>query len=136
MRAHNASALWRGIGIVPLLALCATACTGWRVQRLAPESVFVARQPTKIRVTRNDGTRQILNHPTLVQDTLTGTGQRERAVPGTPLLTHRIAVSDVRSVETRELSPGNTVALLLGLGALGFGGYLALFLIACGGGCD
>ena len=133
---HLSPTLLRGIGVLLLIAPCATACTGWRVQRLAPESVLVAQQPTKILVTRTDGSRQVLHQPTVVQDTLQGTASQGTAAPGTPLGTARIALSDVRHVSTRELSPGNTLALLLGLGALAFGGYIAVLAIACSGGCD
>jgi hypothetical protein len=132
---HLSPTLLRGIGVLLLIAPCATACTGWRVQRLAPESVLVAQQPTRILVTRTDGSRQVLDQPTVVQDTLVGIGSRGTAAPGTPLPAageRRIALSDVRHVSTRELSPGNTLALLLGLGALAFGGYIALLAIGCG----
>jgi hypothetical protein len=141
MQPHGSANLWRGVGILLLIAPCATACTGWHVQRLAPESVLVARQPTKILVTRTDGSRQVLNHPTLRQDTLVGTASRGRAQPGTPLPDSgetRIALSNVRHLSTREFSVGNTVALLFGMAAVGFGGVLALFALSCSGGnyCD
>ena len=103
---HLSPTLSRGIGVLLLIAPCATACTGWRVQRLAPESVLVAQQPTKILVTRTDGSRQVLHQPTVVQDTLQGTAHG-RAAPGTPLPTERIALSDVRHVSTRDFSAGN-----------------------------
>jgi hypothetical protein len=139
MQRHDSANLWRGVGFSLLIAPFATACTGWHVQRLAPESVLVARQPTKVRVTRTDGSQQILNHPTLVHDTLVGTGSHGKTPPGTPLPVAgetRIALSDVRHVSTREFSVGNTFALLLGLGALGVGGFFALWAISCSEGCD
>lgn len=139
MQHHYSASLWRSVGFSLLIAPFATACTGWQVQRLAPESVLVARQPTKVLVTRTDGSRQVLNHPTLVYDTLVGTGSRRKTPPGTPLPASgetRIALSDVRHVSTREFSIGNTFALLLGLAAVGFGGFIALYAIECSGGCD
>jgi len=130
---HLSPTLLRGIGVLLLIAPCATACTGWRVQRLAPESVLVAQQPPSILVTRTDGSRQVLNQPTVVQDTLQGTAHG-RAAPGTPLPTERIALSDVRHVSTRSFSIGKTFGLLVGLGALAFGGLIAAYGIACSGG--
>jgi hypothetical protein len=132
---HLSPTLYRGIGILLLIAPCATACTGWRVQRLAPESVLVAQQPTRMLVTRTDGSRQVLNQPSVVQDTLQGTASQGTAAPGTPLGTTRIALSDVRHVSTRQFSPGNTFGLLLGMSALAFGAFIALLAISCSGDC-
>jgi hypothetical protein len=140
MQPHDSANHWRGVGFLLLIAPFATACTAWHVQRLAPESVLVARQPTKVLVTRTDGSRQVLNQPTLVQDTLVGTVSRGKTPPGTPLPAsgeRRIALSDVRHVSTREFSVGNTLGLMVGLGAIGVGGFLALWAISCGGsGCN
>jgi hypothetical protein len=129
------STFFRRIGILLLIAPWATACTGWRVQRLAPESVLVAQQPTRILVTRTDGSRQVLGHPIVVQDTLQGTTSQGTAGPGTPLPTERIALSDVLHVSTREFSPGNTFGLLLGVSALVLGVLVALLAIGCTADC-
>lgn len=114
--------------ILLFMNLFGTACQAWHTQRVAPESVLAARQPAKLRVTRTDGSRVVIENPLLRGDTLSGTqaargGQQDVRIP----------LTDVRQVATRGFSPGRTVGLGLGVVAGLFAALLAALAIACSG---
>lgn len=75
---------------------------------MTPQAAIEAKHPDQIRVARADGTKQVLHQPAVVGDTL-------RGAPGEGV----IPMSDVRVVETRHVSGGRTMLLVLagGLGA-------------------
>lgn len=116
----------RCAAILLLMNLSGTACQGWHTQRVAPESVLVARQPATLRVTRTDGSRVVIENPVLRGDTLSGTqaargGQQDVRIP----------LTDVRQVATRGFSPGRTVGLGLGVAAGLFAALVAAYVIGC-----
>jgi len=97
-----------------LLLVYLPACHSWRTETVAPQVVIEAKHPDQIRIVRADGTKQVVHQPAVVADTLRGT-------PGEPV----IPMSDVRAVETRRVSGGRTMLLVVG-GGLG----AALFVCA------
>jgi hypothetical protein len=92
-----------------VLASYLTACTSWRVQRLSPEQVLTAEQPTAIQVMRSDGTRVVLTQPEVSGDSLVGLTERGRL---------SIPLTDIASVALLKWDPVGTVGLMLGLAAL------------------
>lgn len=124
---HRNSDIGRSCAAVLLfMNLFGTACQAWHTQRAAPESVLVARQPAKLRVTRNDGSRVVIENPVLRGDTLSGTqaprgGQQDVRIP----------LTDVRQVATRGFSPGRTVGLGLGVAAGLVAAVVAAYVIGC-----
>ena len=93
---------------------------------MSPESLLATRQPTKLRVTRRDGARVVLERAALRADTLAGTGHGQGNQPEA-----RIPLAEVQEVATRGFSAGRTVGL--GLGVVAAAGALLLveFAIAC-----
>ena len=57
----------RFLACVPLLAF-ASSCTTWRSQSGKTQSIIEAEQPTRMRVNRTDGSRLVLENPTIVGD--------------------------------------------------------------------
>ena len=121
----------RRTGLLVVTILSGMGCYTWRVESLTPEAVLAAGQPTEVRVTRTDGSMIVVRDPVLRADSLTGAisrhGTREDA---------RIPLADVHQIATRQFSAGKTIGLVVGLAAGIYGGYVAVWLIACGSGCD
>ena len=104
------------IALIALLAC--TACTVWHVQAVTPDSV-TADRPKMLRVTRTDGSRVVVEHPTVRSDTLFGSirgGEEKISLP----------LREVRQLETGEFSSGRTIVGILIVGGLA----LAALLIA------
>ena len=82
------------------------ACQSWHAQRRDPVDLFSIHHPSALRLTRADGSRLVLRHPVLYADTLVGSywagGQDIEA---------RIALADIRTVETHRFSGARTVVL-------------------------
>jgi len=117
----------RGLAATCLITLlCGSACQAWRTERTAPESLLGIRHPTKLLVTRTDGTQLVLQHPVLRGDTLSGTRPRWTGQDEV-----RIPLTDVRQVATRGFSAGRTIGLGVGVVALAYGAFL-IAVAACG----
>jgi hypothetical protein len=87
----------RVIAAVLLLAYL-SACSSWRVENVSPQALIEAKHPTQVRVSRPDGTKQVLHHPSIGGDTLRGSVQ-EPAIP----------LDDVQTVETRHGDTGKSL---------------------------
>ena len=109
-----------------ITALCGSACQAWRTERVAPQSLLATRHPTKLRVTRTDGTQIVLDHPVLRGDTLVGTRPR-----WTGQAEVRIPLTDVQLAATRGFSAGRTIGLGVGVATLAYGAFL-IAVAACG----
>lgn len=122
MRNRKGISRLRQLVTCTVLASYLTACTSWRVQRLSPQQVLTAEQPTAIQVMRSDSTRVVLTQPEVSGDSLVGlTKGRRLSIP----------LTDVASVAVREGDTWKSVGLWLGLMALGvavFGVFLAIGL--------
>ena len=110
-----AFALWLGAS--------AGACTGWQTVQVSPEQLVSEQQPKKVRVTRQDGTRVEVDHPTVADDTLHGTIRRAtvttresmghgefspvtRTVGADSVTQAIIPLADVARIERRHVSEG------------------------------
>lgn len=93
----------RVVAAVLLLAYL-PACSSWRVQNLSPQALIEAEHPAQVRVSRPDGTKQVLHQPSIAGDTLRGSAQ-EPAIP----------LGDVQTVETRHGDTGKSLLLVGGI---------------------
>lgn len=122
--------LLAGVLVSPLLL----SCTSWRLQQISPAQLISEKQPSKIRVTRSDGTRIVLTQPRLSGDSLIGSaigyvsvvppegGARVGVSTAEPL---GIPLADVAGVSVRRTNAWLTSLLVLGVFAAGG----AVFLI-------
>jgi hypothetical protein len=103
------------------LAFVVAGCqvSHWRTMALTPEAV-TGQRPHEVRVTRTDGSRVTLFDPELAGDTLRGLTN-----PTSQLSVVRIAVRDVRTMETRHVKVGAST----GLSVLAILGTLVVTLI-------
>ena len=117
----------RFLACVLLLAF-ASSCTTWRSQSGDTQSIIEAKQLTRIRVNRTDGSRVVLENPTIVGDSLVGmTTDRQRSGS----IQYRLAVplDQIGAVETEEIDGGRT-ALATALAVLGAGALVAVIVAA------
>ena len=88
-------------------------CTGWHVESLSPGEVVERQQPREIRVQDRDGRRAVLYEPEVRGDSLVGyqdwSAKAERRA---------LALTEVKEVATRHVSPGRTAGLVLGISAV------------------
>ena len=82
-----------------LLLTYAPGCTTWRSQSGNTPSIIEAKQPTCIRVVRSDGSRFVLENPTIIGDSLVG---MLRPGPGS-VFRAAIHLHEIGAVETREI---------------------------------
>lgn len=108
-----------------LLACYLPACTAWHTQSATPQQVVATKQPRKLRVVRQDGSRIELLQPRIEGDSLVGTTGVSK--PGTPLPRVAIALADVKAVEVHEGDAGKTLVLV---GVVGLAMVVAGFLAA------
>ena len=120
-----------------LLAGQLAGCMHWQLQSLTPQQTLVQRHPVKVRVTTTGGTRQIIEHPTVVGDSLSGAGVRfgQRSVFAylllgllAPLVPRPViqegpvsfALTDVSKTEIRQVDvPGTLGVMALVAGTIG-----------------
>lgn len=113
----------RSAGLL-LIALGASACSGWQVQPVAPADVLQApKPPSAVRLRLHDDSRLVLEAPRLEHDTVWGMRAGARAP---------VPLGDISELSVRRFSPGKT----LGLVAVGVAGLFAVAAAACAsGGC-
>jgi len=92
------TALWLPVTIA--------ACRSWRAEPLNSVAPVAVRHPSAVRLTRVDGSRVVLRYPALVADTLVGSYS-----VGSQDAEARIALADIRALETRGFSGARTAAL-------------------------
>ena len=104
--------------------LLVTACHVWRPAVVGPRQLVEEERPTFIRIVRADGTRTEVRLPRVVSDSLIAEIWGRRRVPRTAgsSVPHRnvayhdtlsFALADVVRVETRELSTGRTLGVVV-----------------------
>ena len=108
--------------LLALFAMQATGCTSWHTQHVAPKALVESKHPAKLRITRLDGTREIVQNPVYQADTLVGLSPGKK-----PQHEVRIVDVDVRKVETHGFSVGWTVAAILAVPL----GIIAIYAISC-----
>jgi hypothetical protein len=89
-----------------LLTSHLAACTEWHVEPMAPGEVLGATHLSRLRITRDDGTRVVFGQPSIIGDTLVGLVQGRRSA---------MAVTDIATVAIRKTNTANTVLLVGGL---------------------
>lgn len=87
-----------------LLLVYLPACSSWRVESVSPRALIEATHPAQVRLSRADGTKQVLHRPSIAGDTLRGSAL-EPAIP----------LADVRTVETRHGATGKSLLLVGGI---------------------
>ena len=96
-----------------------TACHTWQPVQLAPTPGFHGNE--RVRVVRSNGSRTELASPAIVDDSVVG----QRGRPATRVA---IPMTEVRRVETRQISTVRTVLLVAGVAVavyLAVGAYAA-----------
>jgi hypothetical protein len=96
---------YRPAVVTLLVAAQLAGCTEWRPQSATPQDI-VASGPPRIRVTRTDSMRMIVDHPSMLGDTLIGQSKGRRTA---------IPVDQVAAVAVRRVNGVNTALLVIGL---------------------
>jgi hypothetical protein len=109
-----------------LLVSSVIACTRWQLEEISPERVVSEKKPSRILVTRLDGTRVELIRPHVSRDSLIGS-----ATPSGP--PQSIPLSAVANVSVIKVEPIPTIALVLGISGAAFAAIMALALAKNGG---
>ena len=102
------------LGVIQLITFL-SSCTSWQVQPGAsPNDLVTAQRPYTVRITQGDGSRVVLNDPSVQSDTLYGAPDTSHAA-GAP---ERIGVplSNVKEIEVRRPDPSRTTLLFVGIG--------------------
>lgn len=89
------------------------ACTTWRVESIPPAELVSREHPSRIRVKRIDGRREIWYRPEVEGDSLRGSSSLNRTRSD-----RVVALADVTSVSTHHFSIGKTVGLGMGMTAV------------------
>jgi hypothetical protein len=107
-----------------LIALGASACSGWQVQPVAPAEILQApKPPSAVRLRLQDDSRLVLESPRLEHVTVWGMRSGARAP---------VPLGTITELSVRRFSPGKTVGLV----AVGVAGFFAVAAVACAsGGC-
>jgi hypothetical protein len=93
-----------------LAALSAAACVSWRHESVPQSGSRAAeRLPSQVRVATADGRTTTVRDPRIIGDTLTGT---EKCGDGEKMPI-RIALSDIRELESRRPDAGRSAAMAL-----------------------
>lgn len=111
-------------------ALYLTACHSWQVGTPTPAQFIEREHPVQVRVTRTDGSTEMLNAPAVRGDSLVGLAGAAKA--GDSVRAAGLPLSDVSSVAVRKSDTGMTVLLTAGIvvGVVG-GAMLAVWFIYC-----
>jgi hypothetical protein len=89
-----------------LLPAYLSACTGWQVQQVAPETLLSEEQPEQVQVRTTSHAEIVLDDPVVSGDTLYGTAPAGRMA---------IPMSGVESLAIKKTDAGKTVLLVLGV---------------------
>ena len=101
----------RGVALA-LFVLYLPACTTWRAQSFPAQAVILDERPTRIRLTRLDGSRVEVANPRIVGDSVVGISLDWGRLAGGPA----VALNDIRLVETQQIHATNTKLVVVGLG--------------------
>ena len=92
------------------VVLTAAGCSSWQVTEVAPAELLQDEHPERLRITRGDSSRVILDHPRLAGDSLAGdTAGTSVAIP----------LGDVQALAIRKGDAAKTVGLVAGLSVAG-----------------
>jgi len=105
---------WKQSWAVMLMAGQIGGCTAWRLETVSPAEVIARAKPSVVRVQYADAEPEVLYQPEVRGDSLLG-----RSEPDARQADRAIALADVTSVATRQVSEGRTTGLVLGLVGIG-----------------
>ncbi len=97
----NPTSQFRRLVAIIVLPMFLFGCTKWQVQEMAPAQFIEEEQPEKIRVTRTDGTKTVLENPQVSGDTLSGVREG---------LGVTISLSSVEALAVRKTDVGASIA--------------------------
>ncbi|HEY7195418.1 MAG TPA: hypothetical protein VH439_16870 [Gemmatimonadales bacterium] len=103
----------RAVAILVIVCQLTTACTSWRLEKLAPAEVMQQQYPEAVRVERIDGHKEVWYRPQMKGDSLIGWWDTARKTPD-----RRLPLSDIRQVSTSHVDAAKTSGLLIVLGGL------------------
>ena len=89
-----------------VMVLYLTGCTSWRVQPVAPQHLVDTDRPDKVRVLTDQNQKLVLKRPFVRDGALWG------QVDGNPT---RISLDEIAQVEKKQVHPGNTAFLVVGI---------------------
>ncbi len=102
--------------LVPVMAVSVlSACSGWKVQEMAPSQVVSENEPDRIRLTMLDGDRIQIGDPTVSNGEIVGHPVRkvtghDRVIRSDTL---RVATDSLARIEIHGASPGAIVAAVV-----------------------
>ena len=114
---------WRPVLSSLLLFTYLPGCSSWHAGKPSPAEFVATSKPDRVRVTRGDGSTLVLTAPSVRDDTLFGTvpaglARDDQARPVA------IPLADVRVVEVKRGSAGNTIVIVGGV-------LLVLLVLGC-----
>lgn len=99
-------------GLLLLVLLSSVACYSW--QPSDPARFTVEARPERGRVVLNDGSTHVLWEPRIIQaDSVFGYAEADSTAVAWPM-------SEVRSLQVREINPALTIGVTVGAMAVGF----------------
>ena len=141
---------YRPVAIV-LLVLHLSACTTWRPSPIEPRQLIEEERPSAVRITKTDGTEQVVREPRIQGDSIAMTSEDCRTsvaagasvAGGVRILceTTTLAVAalgDVRGIEIRQSDTGKTILLIVLLAPVALvvtlvvGSYVSCQHVPCG----
>ena len=116
MRTRSVARVLR-CSMLTLVAASAAGCTGWQAQSPGAATLAATQLPQRMRLTLHDGSRVILDAPTLRNDSILGF----EGGAGAARRIHGIHLPDVAKVETIRTSAWRTGLIVAGVSLLVFG---------------
>lgn len=114
---------------VLILYLSLSACTSWRPNQVTPQAALQTQHPPKsLRVTFTDSSTVVIDKPRLQGDTIVGLDATKTEV--------RVPLDSVLLTETRQGDSGKSLLAALGLGAVAFAIFAAVYVISVGASSD
>ncbi|NIM51785.1 MAG: hypothetical protein GTO22_21470 [Gemmatimonadales bacterium] len=109
-----------------LLPCYLAACFSWKTQEVSPEQLVAEQEPSKVRVTRTDSIKVVIEEPRVSGDSLRGVcigKEYPSSVQGDLFLLGQqasVALADVSSIAVEETEVGKTALVVVaGLAVVG-----------------
>ena len=98
--------------LVPVMAVSVlSACTRWKVQEMAPSQVVYEQEPWRVRVTKLNGDRMVLEDPIVSGSEIIGHPINEPNIP--EHYTLRVATDSVAAIAIGEVKTAETGLLVV-----------------------
>ena len=130
---------YRPIALV-MLALHLQACASWAPSALPPRQLIEAERPTSVRITKTDGTQQVVREPSIQGDSIARTLEDCRIsiaaagrVPCESTTSGVAALADVQAIESWKRDTPKTVgAIVLLMPVVVVGAFMLASTVSCG----